>query len=40
MIITHRLFDLSSLDRICVLDNGRLVEQGRHADLLAAQGRY
>ncbi|MCW2480165.1 heme ABC transporter ATP-binding protein/permease CydC [Candidatus Symbiopectobacterium sp. NZEC135] len=40
LIITHRLHDLASLDRICVLDNGRLVEQGRHADLLAAKGRY
>lgn len=40
LIITHRLNDLAYLDRICVLDNGRLVEQGRHADLLAAKGRY
>lgn len=40
IIVTHRLFDLASLDRICVMDNGRLVEQGRHDDLLAAQGRY
>lgn len=40
IIITHRLHDLASLDRICVLDNGRLVEQGHHADLLAAKGRY
>lgn len=40
IIITHRLHDLASLDRICVLDNGRLVEQVRHAELLAARGRY
>ncbi|MGL9733837.1 MAG: heme ABC transporter ATP-binding protein/permease CydC [Symbiopectobacterium sp.] len=40
IIITHRLHDLAYLDRICVLDNGRLVEQGHHADLLAARGRY
>ncbi|MGL9750392.1 MAG: heme ABC transporter ATP-binding protein/permease CydC [Symbiopectobacterium sp.] len=40
IIITHRLHDLVYLDRICVLDNGRLVEQGHHADLLAARGRY
>lgn len=40
IIITHRLHDMAYLDRICVLDNGRLVEQGCHAELLEAQGRY
>ncbi|HLG71613.1 MAG TPA: ABC transporter transmembrane domain-containing protein, partial [Chloroflexota bacterium] len=38
--ITHRLAAASTADRIYVLDRGRLVEQGSHADLLQAGGLY
>jgi ATP-binding cassette, subfamily B, multidrug efflux pump len=40
LVITHRLRVASMLDRIVVLDDGRLVEEGSHADLLARGGLY
>lgn len=40
IIITHRIFSLMSFDKILVLDNGRLAEQGTHDELLALQGIY
>lgn len=40
IIISHRLAAVRDADWIMVLDGGRLVEQGVHADLLAAGGRY
>ncbi len=38
--ITHRLIGMERMDLILVLDRGRLVEQGRHEELLARQGVY
>jgi ATP-binding cassette subfamily B protein len=40
LIITHRVFSLLDFDWILVLDEGRIVEQGKHADLLASGGLY
>jgi ATP-binding cassette subfamily B protein len=40
VLITHRLASVRDADRIVFLDKGRIVEQGRHGELLAANGRY
>ncbi|MFP1754951.1 heme ABC transporter ATP-binding protein/permease CydC [Lonsdalea quercina] len=40
LVITHRLHGLESMDRLCVIDGGQLVEQGDHQTLMAQQGRY
>ncbi len=40
LMISHQLSAAAGADRVLVLDNGRLVQQGRHQDLLAAGGTY
>jgi ATP-binding cassette subfamily B protein len=40
LIASHRVSAIRDATWIIVLDEGRVVEQGRHADLLAAGGRY
>ena len=40
LLITHQLIGLAAMDEIVVLNEGRVVENGRHADLLARGGLY
>ncbi|QNQ19789.1 cysteine/glutathione ABC transporter ATP-binding protein/permease CydC [Kosakonia sp. SMBL-WEM22] len=40
LMVTHRLRGLVNYDRIIVMDNAQIIEQGNHAALMAKQGRY
>ena len=39
-MISHQLSAAAACDRILVIEQGRLVQQGHHTDLLAVQGPY
>ncbi|WP_312628292.1 heme ABC transporter ATP-binding protein/permease CydC [Scandinavium sp.] len=40
LMVTHRLRGLARFNQIIVMDNGQIIEQGNHAELLVQQGRY
>ena len=40
LVIAHRLSTIVDADQIVVLENGQIVEHGRHAELLGRRGRY
>ena len=40
LVVAHRLDQAARADRILVMDAGRIIEDGTHAELLAARGRY
>ncbi|MGV9614331.1 ABC transporter ATP-binding protein [Nocardia xishanensis] len=40
LVVAHRLSTVAGMDRLVVLDQGRVVEEGTHEELLCAQGTY
>jgi ATP-binding cassette subfamily B protein len=40
IIIAHRLSTVKHVDRIVVMDHGKIIEEGSHAELMALNGQY
>ncbi|MFF8533130.1 ABC transporter ATP-binding protein [Streptomyces sp. SAS_267] len=40
LVVAHRLSTVATMDRLVVLDRGKIVEQGTHRELLASEGAY
>jgi ABC-type multidrug transport system fused ATPase/permease subunit len=40
LIIAHRLSTIRDADIICVMDKGRIIEQGSHEELMKLKGHY
>lgn len=40
IVIAHRLSTIQKMDRIIVLGDGKIVEEGSHKDLIAKKGQY
>lgn len=40
LVVAHRLSTVAGMDRLVVLDHGRIVEEGTHQELLSAEGTY
>jgi ATP-binding cassette subfamily B protein len=40
IIISHRFSTVRNADKIYVLDNGQIIESGKHTELMKLKGRY